>query len=124
MVHFNGLTLPQAASKDISKGPDDCFVFTESNELCAPDGCKIGAGKSFLLYKSSTQARHGSPSRGHSPSTHLSDKKTKKNKDRKSPKNKKKKQNEALLGTGSQFDNDEHGAAGSGESYPQDLVVD
>ncbi|KAK7998357.1 YIPF6 protein [Apiospora arundinis] len=58
------------------------------------------------------------------PSAHSSDKKSRKNKDSKSSKSNKKKQNQALVGIGSQFDNDNDGAAGPDDSYPQDLVVD
>ncbi|KAK8136717.1 hypothetical protein PG984_004657 [Apiospora sp. TS-2023a] len=73
---------------------------------------------------SSTQANHGSVGYGHPASAPSSDKKNSKKQGRKSSKSsKKKQQSDALLGVGSQFDDDQGGSAGSSDHYPQDLVI-
>ncbi|KAK6819456.1 hypothetical protein PG987_015939 [Apiospora arundinis] len=110
----------------------DLQIFTKIEpvkETCIQSICMaLSKGvQDAVTYSSSTQARHGSPSHSYPPAApyaHSSDKKAKKNKGSKSSKSNKKKQNKALLGIGSQFDNDNDGAAGSGGSYPQDLDVD
>ncbi|KAK8091290.1 hypothetical protein PG994_000795 [Apiospora phragmitis] len=85
---------------------------------------RLERGTRIRYKRSSTQAHHASVSYGHPPPAPSSDKKKSKKKDRKSSKGTK--QNEALLGVGSQFDDDTYpdGSAGSGGHYPQDLVID
>ncbi|KAK7953539.1 hypothetical protein PG988_014233 [Apiospora saccharicola] len=84
----------------------------------------IGHDGSPSLYKSSTQAHQGSIGYGHPASAPSSDKKKSKKEGRKSSKSsKKKQQNDALLGIGSQFDDDQGGSAGSSDHYPQDIVI-
>ncbi|KAK8112246.1 uncharacterized protein PG998_008703 [Apiospora kogelbergensis] len=81
----------------------------------------------LTVSRSSTRAQHGSVSYEHSTPLPSSNKKKSEKKGRKHSKTgKQKKQNEALLGAGSQFDdgNYQGDVTGADGYYPQDLAID